>query len=882
MRRTKVRMLSVITAFALSFCLFFSCLPVAGAQAESEGGITEYAMHFYRIDEAKDNPYEITEGFLKDGKYYVPAEDAAKMSGASNSNYQKNGVVAIGYGTRSLSLNPTTSKVGERLSDIWYYEDMPVTQRGRIIYVSISDYLDWLGADWFIEPECPSLVVVTKPTIFNALSLYLDLDNGGQLDFSQMGMSEKEVAKLFEGAGIAMALSRFDVSPIDVITSIIAPGKLIEDDMEKTLLAVLVAGDDDAASRAADVKADIESLGQTGGNTKVLSSVIDKAVTAIQAKQPDGSLLLDTDTDLFLEKLKGGVKGASFALSRAGEILTMLNQVEVYSEITASQLRLLEKGLTDRIKYSSILEAKELQFAKSAIERTREQGGDIIRAAYQEGMSAVLDSFDNIFNDSMPAFGGADSVWSLVKAGTKMIGLGNAFEEQQSQLMHAYCAMIIQEAAAEQAEAAKGIALSSAFKNEGSALETLEWYRSSLLLQLKASLVARQSMVASGKLSNSVCDKMNKTCTKLREVIAALETCKLAGAGVHNGAPTEFDISWVAERMELIAGDWVIDEEKSETGKLSTLLGSSFEAGKAALRFEKNGKYSMTLRKASTESGSYTVRCDELLLRKALYGTESDETETMRLIGDGDDARLRAIRGGAIVYWKKGVSVISNGGTMIKLLPIGWSEKWTGFADISPDINGDGVGDWLYKEGFQAYPTSYIHEVYFFDDSSLLSEMQERVQLDNIPVGGPFTYIECGRLNFPEGVYEKEYLSLSLLNMGSQTRYACVNGVAMGANGTPTSYPEFFVLKDGEGFEYAPLELDYNQMLLKKVNGEWLDDRAIDFGCEFNQDLGRYCFYMDQFNGDWENLIYLRTYFDIEDDKPVVAARYVNEKRLEE
>lgn len=210
----------------------------------------------------------------------------------------------------------------------------------------------------------------------------------------------------------------------------------------------------------------------------------------------------------------------------------------------------------------------------------------------------------------------------------------------------------------------------------------------------------------------------------------------------------------------------------------------------------------------------------------------------------------------------------------------GW-DRQTNLLNEGLDVNGDGTQETAF---FDQYANLEYQVVAFFRTGDEQYD-PKRSELYLCP---GITYCDgngFSKGNFADGLesWDKEYLNLSLLTGDDGRLYACVDGVILGANGLPESYPEFFVSDSGRG-EMQPMEASYQPFLVDAWGGTAFLPYPIGFRAEYVDALGRWCLVMEQASEEeYASSPYrsLRTCLAMEDGALKKLARFLDGERVE-
>ncbi|MGN1021734.1 MAG: hypothetical protein ACI4O7_15325 [Aristaeellaceae bacterium] len=200
------------------------------------------------------------------------------------------------------------------------------------------------------------------------------------------------------------------------------------------------------------------------------------------------------------------------------------------------------------------------------------------------------------------------------------------------------------------------------------------------------------------------------------------------------------------------------------------------------------------------------------------------------------------------------------------------------------DVDGDGLEEQVYCDWYNDRDYRLIA---FIPQSA--GEVSSHLSRDAVLYLCPgITYCDgngLSRGNFADGwdSWDKYYMNLSLLSGEDGALYACADGVVMGGNGLPESYPEFFVSSSGQG-EMTPVDIAYRGFLLDRCNGVQLLDYPTGFSVAYVDELQRWCLIMEQISEEQYTTSAYRTLqscFSISGGRLQLEARFLDGVRVE-
>lgn len=519
----------------ISFCLaLVLCLGTGVTALASEG---EYKQVVISMSSNITDKTQLW-GFYSDNILYVSVEDLCEISGYSlieETEY----AITLGNGgensTRIFSILPYS----DEMLDALFYENwtvkMPVEKIGNQYYVSALHFLNYIGVSYVLNPDSdPQLICVKSYDIHDALVDSLSQWNyfsWDEVEFAS-GSAENDLT----WAGVVALISQDS----NLVRMVFDAKGIYRDDLENDMMMVVTnEGTDWLAENT---------------NTSDLSSLINSSydvsfnwfdfIKGIYA--PSGDSTFATVLDSISKTGKFITTGGTILQSNIDAIDTIIQ----YSNLTDTQKTLLQNTLIEHAEDSEMV--AEDDFWKIMLEAAENVNGRVQSEAnlqHDTSLKAITDiayAINNAANGASIMDGNPVTLaWKCMTWSLNLIP-----EVDQAVMLHnAYnCSMIQQAANQLFVSAYSDLYYNNFYYNDGNAQrEALEYLKSALILQLKATLTTRECLIKSGTISDDgKISELKEKCQEVAQLLNQTENCTLNGPNMFSSEYDD-DISWMSE-----------------------------------------------------------------------------------------------------------------------------------------------------------------------------------------------------------------------------------------------------------------------------------------------------------------------------------------------
>ena len=471
----------------------------------------------------------VLSGYLLDGVFYVPAEELCAVSGArlvSESGEEL--VFSVSGGTRELAVTVGSGKLTERLWGGSVEADVPSAVIEGEACVSAAHFLRWLGAAVAVDPDAATqMTVIRRYDVFDALAAFMETDRGHFFCWDEVDTGDESLEDKLVNAGIVSLLHR---EPNFLRLAFDARG-VAEDAMEDALTAIVLNEGADA-------------LGES-----FTGEFLDLAGGLMSAESDWYGLLLEAyeDDSAFGKQLGDLFSNAADAASFAGNAAEAAESLRQFGRFTETQRELLGETLLWDGAELSVGEDSVLLAAARSVDGSVRSGWD---ACYDEALALAEATAYDMASGAMGAAGAnpVSIAWNSVGLLLDLLPGTSAAIEQKEQLYLAYDCSLVQLAANE--------ALSSAYADwyYGAAsddpqtqAEKLERVRQAMVLELKATLTARQALLRSGYLDEAYAAQTEEWNAETARLLNRAEGCRITAPGLFSTDGRD-DLSRHAER----------------------------------------------------------------------------------------------------------------------------------------------------------------------------------------------------------------------------------------------------------------------------------------------------------------------------------------------
>lgn len=442
----------------------------------------------------------------QDNRAYISIDDACELTGCKITNRDNDNQVELERGFLEMLLSNDKKHI--KINGSQFDMNMGWLKYEKNIYVPIEVFFTYVGAEFKIDSNDSIPIKVYMPETLDSILLeYVENNYGYHFYWSETSSSEKEVKKKIENAAIVSLLFEYDFG---VFKSLITNynQEMDEDALTQILLNEGNQNLDDIKYSKYDfIKSDIET-------TDTIHEWVD--------------FFNEIEKNDDIKFWSGVVNKFENFEDAATNFADAVNSVKQYSAITKTQPDLLKNTLLKVSDKSEVYKIdKNMYKAANNVQNNIDKSYNTTYATatetFKNELETLLTSAGNTAGNTVTPFQCFSVAWSGAKLITKLLANNMNIIERKTLLHQADICRSIQEHAYlffyEKFEQAYNESFISQEYNES--------LKQSLILKLKATLTARENLLASKFVDADYAVSLKEDITALSTFLNRTEKCSV-------------------------------------------------------------------------------------------------------------------------------------------------------------------------------------------------------------------------------------------------------------------------------------------------------------------------------------------------------------------
>ena len=518
-------------AVLLSLCLLIGLF--APARAMAQGEFSPVVLSLSSNLSSADR----LEGYYRDQVFYVDVDDACGLAGMTIWS-QSEKLVEISEGAdeddalRRMSIQVEKDTLTEYFYSGEQTVPMPAEVIGEEVCVSLFHFLTYMGVGYELDPEGdPQLTVVKWFDMLDLLHEYAASDRGNYFRWSEIDFNFGDVELNLTYQGV-LALLGEESDPFQMIFH---ADDIYREDLEEDLLTVV-------ANEGA------EYLESETNPLKFADTVLSKSSSWYSFLQKSYKLDENGAFDKILKRLSSGKFFVSAASGMGGQVTGILDYAMQCGNMTDAQRNLLQETILKSGRSTDMVREEEfweilVEAAEGVSTRVEDEIGRREERLVDTVFSTAYDAYEKYASGGTVFQGNvAMLVWNTV---TGLFKISPA-ADQAREVHNAYNCSMIQQMGMEMVTDRLTDLYEHDFyhRDPERQAEAMRDLRYAVILQLKATLSAREAMVKSGAFQG-IEGTYREKCRETAALLRRAENASLAGP--KDSSACDLDLSWMEE-----------------------------------------------------------------------------------------------------------------------------------------------------------------------------------------------------------------------------------------------------------------------------------------------------------------------------------------------
>jgi len=532
-------------------------------------------------------------GYYNSDVFFISLTDLAEISGADITDYSRNSAdLSLNGGLRRFTLHVNDNAMVEHFARDAYTFEMPIEFKNGLIYVSALDFLHYIGADIRLNQHASvQFMVAVRYNFFHALLDYGLADWGHFFKWCEISYLSNNLELRLIDAGLNALIDRNS----NFFVMALNPQSIVQDAMEDTLMDIITIGSVPHLQETADstdfINLTNRIVGTTADATNMANDIFD-FVFDVLSDGEDG-MVAGVAGDVF-ESFSNHAEAFGLSAMLLNNALNEVEGARAFERVTMRQRDLLAP-IVYQHRFSPLIDeatGRDRRYMDTIIDASR----NVYRRAgsnYQNEIAAARNMLRNTAVDL--ATSAVTDKNPMAMAWTIAVQVNrwnpNSAERlrQDIQLYNAYNASLIQQVAAEIVNhnwtrlhysnyhpLSFESLLDQHRRHAGHAdtrellqLEYMNDMRDAMVLQLKATITTRESLLNSGVLTGAESARMRHLNQETAVLLNRVINAHIVGVGVTRRDGHGINISWMA--------DFVMPQEIQPSFNIYAIINAYYE-----------------------------------------------------------------------------------------------------------------------------------------------------------------------------------------------------------------------------------------------------------------------------------------------------------------